>query len=452
MEKTEMRYFTKFQISLVALILISSCSTRTSSFSKFNPPGNQTPKFTLSDFKSPENRSNDQRKDLSVVVTISGGGHRAGNFGVGVLKALENISCKDKTINLLKEIDYFSTVSGGGFAAGSYISTLYDHLSSGSNFDSFSFSSIIENDETGVSRNLERGYHNILLKALANVRSIGMLDRGDFLERQFDWKILGAKKRGKSIKLKEILIPVESESTVKLPIWVANASIYENGGIFPFIPSTFERYGVKSYTHHLKKVTASDGNLFSKAEIGDIPLSIGLKASASFPNVVPATTLESSYDPLNQYIHLFDGGLSDNLGIITGLKILLENQNPYKLLIVIDAYKGQFEPFSDQEGSPTMLEISLKTTVISLDAFRSRHHWTINQIKESKNNEGGPIHVVYLNFDDLPENIFKRVKDIGTAFNISAEQQDELFEAGKVIVKKHEQDLLTAFLKDDCGN
>jgi len=444
-----MRDLTKLQISLLALILLTSCSTRTSSLSKFNPPANQTPKFTLSDYKSPENRSNHQRKDISVVVTISGGGHRAGNFGVGVLKALEKISCKDKTINLLKEIDYFSTVSGGGFAAGTYISTLYDHLSSGNSFESFSFSSIIQNAETGVSRNLERGYHNILLKALANIRSIGVLDRGDFLERQFDWKILGAKKRGKSIKLKDILIPVESSSIVKMPIWVANSSIYENGGIFPFIPSTFERYRVKSYTHQLKKVTAADENLLSRTEIGDIPLSIGLKASASFPNVVPATTLESSYDPLNKYIHLFDGGLSDNLGIITGLKILLENQNAYKLLIVIDAYKGQFEPFSDQEGSPTLLEISLKTTVISLDAFRSRHHWTINQIKESKNNMGGPINVVYLNFDDLPEDIFKKVTAIGTDFNISPEQQDELFEAGNVIVNKHKHDLLTAFLKDD---
>jgi hypothetical protein len=446
-----MKRLMKFQISLIALILLSSCGTRTNSLSEFNPPSNQTPKFTLSDYKSPENRSNDQRKDLCVVVTISGGGHRAGNFGVGILNALENISYKDETVNLLQEVDYFSTVSGGGFAAGSYISTLYDHLSLGNSFDSFSFSSLIEKKETGISRNLERGYHNVLLKALANIKSIGMSDRGDFLERQFDWKILGAKKRGKSIKLKDIFIPVESKSMVKMPIWVANSSIYENGGIFPFIPSTFERYRVKSYTHHLRKITALNGELFSRTEIGNIPLSVGLKASASFPNAVPATTLKSSYDPLNEYIHLFDGGLSDNLGIITGLKILLENQNPYKLLIVIDAYKGQFEPFSDKEGSPSMLEISLRTTGISLDVLRSRHHWTINQIKESKNNKGGPINVVYLNFDDLPEDTFNKVKDIGTNFNISPEQQDELFKAGKVIVKKHEHDLLMAFLKDDCG-
>ena len=85
------------------------------------------PEISLEKFKDIENRSDKQNRNMTVVVTISGGGHRAGNFGVGALTALENIKCNNKTYDALKEVDYFSTVSGGGFAAGAYIASLYDH-------------------------------------------------------------------------------------------------------------------------------------------------------------------------------------------------------------------------------------------------------------------------------------------------------------------------------------
>jgi len=447
-----MNGLTRCKVWPVILLLLSSlisCSTRTKSTAQFNPPHNQTPEFTLSEYRSPELRSKNQKNDLSVLVTISGGGYRAGNFGVGVLMALENVNWNGTSANLLKEVDYFSTVSGGGLAAGAYISSLHDHLAE-NDYNSFSLNRVIEDEQTLVRRNLERGYHNTLFKALANIRSMGMRDRGDFLERQFDWKILGARKRGESLLFKDMFIPADATTIpVTLPIWVANSTIYENGGIFPFTPGTFELYRIRSYTHHLKKVKTLDGKPFSKTEIGEIPLSIGLKASASFPNAVPATTLGSSFDPKNGYLHLFDGGLSDNLGIITGLKILAEDKNPHKLLIVIDSYKGQFEPFSNQEGSPTMIEISKRTTGISLDVLRSRHHWTIKRISESMRKKGDKINVVYLNFDDLPEENMKKVKDIRTDFNISPKQQKELFKAAEILVARHAEELLRGSLNID---
>lgn len=92
--------------------------------------------------------------------------------------------------------------------------------------------------------------------------------------------------------------------------------------------------------------------------------------------------------------------------------------------------------------NPTILEISLRTTSISLDVLKSRHHWKINQISENKKHQGSTIKVVYLNFDDLPDNILKKVKDIGTNFNISAEQQEELFKAAEVLVKSHAHELM----------
>ena len=375
-------------------------------------------------------------------MAISGGGHRAGNFGVGVLKELESVQCDDKSFNVLSEVDYFSTVSGGGLAAGVYISTLYDHLQETPDSE-YSLSSIVESNENQITRNLERGYHNNLASALVNLKSLGNKDRGDFLETEFDKNLLGAKRRGRSLTLKDIFVPNTNSQLPMVPIWVTNATVYENGSIFPFHPDALKKYGVVQYTHQLEKYDIKD-DYFS------LPLSIGMKASASFPGVVPATTLISSSDPRNPYVHLFDGGLSDNLGVYSALQMLGESVNKEKVLIVIDAYNGQPEPFSKQEGSPSILQIFLRTTGISLDAWRIRHKALIDQLSSSDDYNGKKVKVVYLTFDDLPNVLNKTVTKIKTNFNIDETKQLALFEAANVVVNESGAKIINAIFGENC--
>ena len=94
----------------------------------------------LNAYKSAQQRINGQDPALTLAVAISGGGHRAANFGAGVLLELEQITIDNSPqSNVLSEIDYFSTVSGGGFAAAAYISSLHDHLYFKGTYDGYSF-------------------------------------------------------------------------------------------------------------------------------------------------------------------------------------------------------------------------------------------------------------------------------------------------------------------------
>ena len=433
----------KFAVLLVFILLLSGCATRINSDKVFTESESypyhyhyQTPQFSIKGYKTPEARSKNQKKDVSVAVAISGGGHRAGNFGLGVLKELEKI-------NVLKEIDYLSTVSGGGLAAGAYISTLYDHMNGEENKGEYSLATILDDKDSGLKRNMERGYHNILARALVNIKSIGPNDRGDYLEKEFDDRILGYLPTRGSLTLGEVFISTESRLEPTLPMWITNATIYENGSIFPFHPMGLKEYEIVKCTHRLSPFPVKD-NYYG------VPLSIGLKASASFPNVVPATTLKSESDPKNPYLHLFDGGLSDNLGIYSALQMLTSNENTKKVLIIIDAYNGQPEPFSSTQGSPTILQISLKTTSISLEAWRIRHKLLVEQLISSKAFNGKTVEVIYLSFDDLKPPLKDKVNKIGTYFNISKTQRDILFEAAHKVVNEKKDKILCSIFGTHC--
>ncbi len=405
---------------LLLFLILSGCATRSPSenvFNKQNPY--QTPIFSIEKYKSPELRSSKQKQDVSVAVAISGGGHRAANFGIGVLKELENI-------NVLKEVDYISTVSGGGLAAGVYISTLYDHIQNNSK-NEYSLREIIKDNKYEIKRNLERGYHNVLYRALVSLKSIGNNDRGDFLEEKFDKNFLGYVNRTRSLTLKDVFISNESSQNPVVPMWITNATVYENGSIFPFHPIALKEYKVVQYTHHLNKI-GLDNDYYS------LPLSVGLKASASFPGAVPATTLKSTYDLKNNFLHLFDGGLSDNLGINSAIRMLASARDNRKVLIIIDGYNGQPEPFSKNEGSPSALQIFRRTTGISLDAWRIRHKLYLDQLSSAREFNEEKVRVVYLALDDLPSALKEKVLKIKTDFNINTIEQANLFEAAKKLV------------------
>ncbi len=430
---------------LILVLFLGGCATHTPNDSVFNPKHPyQTPELSLSTYKSPELRSQNQNRQVSVAIAISGGGHRAGNFGIAVMKELESVDCDGSSFDVLNEVDYFSTVSGGGFAAGVYISTLFDHINRYGNKNEYSLDELLDPEKHDTKTILRRGYHSVLKAALIKIKSLGNIDRGDFLEAEFDNKLLGSERRGSSLTFGDIFIPNKATVDPTVPMWITNATIYENGSIFPFHPAAFEQYKVTEYTHNLEPVPVG-------SDIYGIPLALGLKASASFPGAVPATTLVSSYDePDNKFIHLFDGGLSDNLGVITAMQMLAKSEANRNILIIVDAYNGTPEPFSNQERSPTILEILRRTTGISLDAWRIRHKQLIEKLSSSDAfNE--KVDIIYLSFDMLPPELKETMYDIDTELEISKPQQEAIFVAAKTVVdEKKENIVATIFGKSSC--
>ena len=430
---------------------------------------------------------------MAVVVAISGGGQRAGNFGAGILCGLEKIkNSPDGVRDALQEVDYLSTVSGGGMAAGAYMSSLHTYLDRPGNpaRNDYSFEqalSELDNADTlckksnvrefygrvseehpkpvtdpCLHRHLERGYHNNIAGALTSPKVwFTAIDRGDLLEDAFAKEIMGGNWRAEELTLKDVFVPINSVEKPRLPYWICNATVYENGAIFPFTPGILDEYEIIGYTHGQEPFELKEGE-DAKIFRRQMPLSVGMAASGAFPALIAPCTLKSDDDPKNPYLHLIDGGVADNLGIITAVDLLNQDTAAKKVLIVVDAFPGEFAPYSRNEGAPNMFLTYLsRMPTMPLNGWRGRHVKLLNLWCESKG-----IELVLFSFDDLygysvddldledaaslpdynaptdasknvPDySLWKKARTIETSYNISAAEQQLLLKSGLFLVRR----------------
>jgi hypothetical protein len=197
---------------------------------------------------------------------------------------------------------------------------------------------------------------------------------------------------------------------VRLPYWVANATIYETGQRFPFTPDTLRHYHVNACTHNLRQLDLT-------GDPGRLPLSVGMKASASFPVVFPATTLacQPPGDQLNPYLHLIDGGLSDNMGLRSAMEMLKQDPAPRKVLLLIDAYNKVLHPHSKLQRAPNRVETAYRILSIVLDRDRTQLPGNIRreaQLAEAETDT--PVRTLLLGFEDLRPTISTQITDTQT--------------------------------------
>jgi predicted acylesterase/phospholipase RssA len=447
-------------------------------------PWPHPPRLSLAHYRSVQERPN-QTQALAVAVAISGGGHRAANFAMGALLGLEQLALPRAKTNALSEIDYFSTVSGGGFAAGAYVGRLFDHLTVDKQpATAFQLErAFTRNNDTSVRsedyrcrnlvRHFERGYHNVLLgnwrdgcegwsnpvRRFANaLRLVGFKDRGDLLEANFDARVLGAWERENpsagrtpvpetesSLRLDHVFVKKTAQRPPSLPIWVANGTVYENGAIFQFTPDILQTYRVCEFVHRMKltPLTLADR----------LPMSVGMKTSAAFPTVVPATTLGSdcgANGKPTRFVRLLDGGVADNLGVLTALDLLAEDgtqagSERRRVLIVIDAYNGSDQPFTTKKGAPALASVGLRMTGISLDSWRGRHRQITRALA------GRNTTVIFLSFDELAKAdpaLHTRVRLVKTKFDVNRDQQKDLIAAGRAAVALQAEAITAALTMD----
>ena len=433
-------------------------------------------RMDLNAYRNVQDRDEKLRRDLVVTVAFSGGGHRAGNLATGVLLGLEKIKHPKLEYNLLLEIDYFSTVSGGGFAAGNYLSVLHDFFKYGKGeLSSFKFYEKLyevptpckENESfEGESplRNIERGYSHTLLFNWGIFKSIfTSADRGDYLEKRLDKKMLGADCRSvgdkyfSTLTLSDVFVRKTEQRSPKLPYWIANATIFQNGELFQFAPDVLERFGIDMYWHRASKIyqkdhgdtrcgTRDDGQSNGFADC--LPLSVGMKASASFPVGIPATTLRSSHCE-NCFLQLMDGGTFDNLGIFSAMLIIKQHRELYEknsgnnarhLLFIVDAFPGEIQPFSESSGGPSVFRVAARQLGVTKDALRNY----MKTESERINSDFYPrdTTVIFLDIDNHID-----AKKIKTEVNISEKKQKLLIRAGKELVEEAKPKI-EAFLKE----
>jgi NTE family protein len=250
---------------------------------------------------------------LFVILTFSGGGSRAAAFSYGVLEKLRDteIVWEGKRRVLLDEVDVISSVSGGS------LTSAYYGLFGKGIFEDFPERVLYKNIEGHMIRSLFSLKNQIKLVS-------PRYGRTDLLAEKFDQKIFEEK------TFADLL------ARNQRPFILINSTDMSPGRRFEFTQDQFDL-------------------LYS--DLGSYPVGHAVAASAAFPGLLTPLTLhnykkgpdyqmpdwvqrqlangdpgsreyqlakeQSSYvEPGRPYIHLIDGGVSDNLGLLPVLRAL----------------------------------------------------------------------------------------------------------------------------------
>jgi NTE family protein len=313
-------------------------------------------------------------EELALVLTFSGGGTRAAAFSYGVLAALHDIEIEfdGRRRRLSDEIDIISSVSAGSMTAA------YFGLHGADTFQSF--------PDEFLYHNVQRA---LLLRFLAPwnwVRFVsGTFGRGDLMAQYFDEQIF----HGKTYS--DLLMRPR-------PAIIINATDLAAGTQFSFDQDQFDLLCSDLTTYPVANAVAASSAVpvaFSPLTLVDYPsrdcnlaLPSWIAAEASTGDMTSrryqeARRLEHYGGPEGrQYVHLVDGGISDNLGLravydkatFAGGYVALTEMTGYTkfrrvLHIVVNAQKERSADAVETENPPGPLRTLQGASSLTLDRY-----------------------------------------------------------------------------------
>ena len=361
-----MKRLSAVTLSVVAAALFAGCAHYRVNPELSSPPPAKQYRFS--------NLSGDSNSDsLFVILTFSGGGTRAAALAYGVLKELKatEIVWKGKKKALLDEVDLISSISGGSFTA-MYYGLFGDRI-------------FAEFETRFLKRDIQRELLHKLFQPLPLLRLASLYyDRIDMAADLYDETVFERKTYG------------DLAAAPRKPFLVINATNLYLGEQFEFTQDQFDLLG---------------------SDLNGVPVARAVAASSAFPLLLsPITFKNYGGDPaiarkkwvvnalkdynLNRrryvkakntltyldsknhpYIHLMDGGLSDNIGMRAvisslrdapegGLLQLVNNGDIERFLIVIvNAKNGPADHSDMKKNAPSIKDVALKTTSISMDNY-----------------------------------------------------------------------------------
>ena len=317
---------------------------------------------------------------LFVILTFFGGGTRAASFSYGVMEALRDIEIewKGQKKRLLDEVDIISSVSGGSFPA-AYYGLHGDGLFSGAFEREF------------LKKNIEKELFNRAISPANWFKLAGSsFGRSDLAADYYNEKIV------------EGATYADLISKGTRPLLMVNATDMSAGEQFPFIQDQFD-------------LICSD--------LSSLPLARAVASSSAFPGLLTPLTyqnyaggcsyqqpkwvelaekndrrsaperanlaerMKSYYQPQpwatrKDFIHLVDGGVSDNIGLRGILFALQSGDSPYsiqtlinrkeieKLLIIVVNSATEREAKRDSSKSvPDLVDVLTTAAMIPLDRY-----------------------------------------------------------------------------------
>jgi len=455
-------------VAFVLAILIASRAKH----HPVNPPITQVDLSKGYRFDHRQQHLLDSDKPTLVILAFSGGGTRAAAFSYGVLEALrriEVIAPNGATIRLLDEVDVITGVSGGSFTAlafGLYGDKLFDIY------------------ETSF---LKRDVQGELIKRVLSPRNWGGLWSNDWTRSEVAAQLYD-----------EILFHGATFADLDRgvgPLIVATATDISTGGRLEFqqfafdylcsdlnavplsraaasssaVPMAFAAVTFNNYGGSCKFAIPQWIQAFSDAETAPRP------AARAIKQIKDLECYQSGAK--KPYVHLVDGGLSDNLGM-RGVLEILEELEALKLAgkptpldhvkrIVIVVADSKSAPKTDWDTTPTApsgLAIVLKSAGVPIDHFSyeatellrdTKQRWqNMHRIRESAafvankdpslsqlvNTPDVELYAINVSFSAITDKAeFDYLNNLPTSFVLPPEAVDRLrAAAGKILLSSPE--------------
>lgn len=284
--------FAKVSLLVAFSLALSGCSAKNKATNTGQSAAQQNQAYTAKSFNKPNSK-------VTLILSFSGGGTRAAALSYGVLQALRdtNIEIDGETVNLLDEVDMISSVSGGSFTA-AYYGIYGDQI-----FEDY--------EETFLYHEVSKDLFSILLSPSY---WFSYATRTDKATDYYKANIFG----------ESTFADMHRENA---PYIVINATDISTGSRFSFTQEYFD-------------LICSDLNSYS--------VSSSVAASSAVPFVFTPVVLENkndcdktehiqpSFDATSyrnrnlikslesysnkddvSYLHLVDGGITDNLGLLS---------------------------------------------------------------------------------------------------------------------------------------
>jgi predicted acylesterase/phospholipase RssA len=373
-----------------------------------------------------------------VGIAISGGGSRSANYSAAVMFELQKLG-------LLEKVDAISAVSGGSLTAAYYCAAA---------------------DAAWNPQNLQRLMTHpfaddalaLLIKPWTAVAlALTDWDRSDLLAESFNQTLFRRDHRALTF----------GDLRPDRPRLLINATDLQSGQRFVFGNESFDAINT---------------------DLAKFPLGYAVAASSSVPIVLHQVTLRDFSTVFKQYRHFVDGGINDNLGVLSLLETYKADNDaakaakrpePYAkgaVLLIIDAGTQYNARLSDKgdvgliEGLGTGAKLSTakllnrasSATISDLIVQYAPDELTANGIRDqladlyrdgvlqTKDRDGRPLTIVHIalgrsaGLKNAPFRSFgSKLDEIDTYFNITDADAYSLYQAANLIVSEQFADKLT---------
>ena len=381
--------------------------------------------------------------ELLLVTTFSGGGTRAAAFAYGVLQELAatDVTLGGEHRRLIDEVDLISSVSGGSFTAAYY------GLFGDRTFEDY--------EEVFLRRNLQG---RLILEMLRPINWLRLfrVDRSQLAADFYDREIFeGA--------------TFADFRRVDAPEIVINATDLSTAGRFPFssvsfglICSDLASYPVANAVTASSAVPIAFPTIRLSNHAGNCNFEIPGWLHQSPEENAPLAQLAkreilASYekDRDRRFIHLLDGGLSDNLGLRNAVAAITVAGDPLQmmreighgdirqiLVVVVNAEQRARRRWdnSNRAASPRQVMSGLSgrqihnTNRITIELARK----LFNNLGRELSRPGAPVAVefVEVSFEKLADASEREfLGGVETSFQLSDEKVDRLISAGRDILR-----------------